>query len=173
MNMTSAKLSVLVGEKFACLKIVGRANFASSIDFRTVISELRKKGYAYFVLELSECVLMDSTFLGVLAGFGLQLGAPGADDCGNGIELLNANARIRELLETLGVLHLFRLEQGLQSMPEQGEPCTPTAAAPTREEVKRACLEAHQTLIAINPGNAARFKDVTQFLAEDMKKPPS
>src|SRR5215831_15340176 len=140
MSLSSARLSVLVGERFACVKIVGRANFTSSIDFKTVINELRKKGYTYFVLELSECVLMDSTFLGVLAGFGLQLGPPSADNGGQGIELLNPNARIRELLETLGVLHLFRVEQGTPPLPERSEPC-PQNATPSREQVKRACLE--------------------------------
>src|SRR5215831_4043656 len=158
MSLSSARLSVLVGERFACVKIVGRANFTSSIDFKTVINELRKKGYAYFVLELSECMLMDSTFLGVLAGFDLQLGTPGADNGGRGIELLNPNARIRELLETLGVLHLFRIEQGARPLPEQAEPCAQNSVEPTKEEVKRACLEAHETLMAINPENAARFK---------------
>jgi hypothetical protein len=30
-------------------------------------------------------------------------------------------------------------------------------------------LEAHQTLMAVNPENVIRFKDVTLFLAEDLK----
>jgi len=34
----------------------------------------------------------------------------------------------------------------------------------------RACLEAHETLMAINPENVARFKDVAMFLAEDLAK---
>ena len=103
MNTPSAKLLVLVGQKFACVKIIGRANFTSSIDFKILINELQQKGYTFFVLDLSECVLMDSTFLGVLAGFGLKM--TGAQ--GNGthkLELLNPNPRITDLLENLGVL---------------------------------------------------------------------
>jgi len=71
MNSPSARMLVWVGEQFACIRIIGRANFTSSVDFRTLISELRQQGCSYFVLDLAECVLMDSTFLGVLAGFGL------------------------------------------------------------------------------------------------------
>ena len=82
-------MSVLVGERFACVKISGRANFNSSIDFKTLLSELRAKGYTYFVLELSECALMDSTFLGVLAGFGLKMMSPQNDGEDRQIELLN------------------------------------------------------------------------------------
>jgi anti-sigma B factor antagonist len=167
-NIPSAKLMVLVGEKFACIKIIGRANFTSSLDFRALVVGLRQKGYTYFVLDLSECVLMDSTFLGVLAGFGLKLGQK--DQAGPPIELLNSNPRIIELLETLGVLHLFRVTEGAAAVAQQVETQAPAPVAPTRAEVKQACLEAHQTLMEINPANISRFKEVAQFLAEDIKK---
>jgi hypothetical protein len=39
--------------------------------------------------------------------------------------------------------------------------------------VTHACIEAHQILMDISPANAAKFKDVTQFLAEGLKKPKS
>jgi anti-anti-sigma regulatory factor len=165
-------MSVLVGERFACVKIQGRANFSSSIDFRRVLNELRDKGYAYFVLDLSDCPLMDSTFLGVLAGFGLKANSAAP---GPAVELRNPNARITELLENLGVLHLFKLTHGgtieAADAQEQSSNCT----VPSREEVTRACLEAHQTLMAINPQNASKFKEVAQFLAENLKKlnPPT
>jgi hypothetical protein len=41
---------------------------------------------------------------------------------------------------------------------------------PSREEVTRTCLEARKTLMAANPDNVDRFKEVTRFLAEDLKK---
>jgi anti-sigma B factor antagonist len=163
-------MQVMVGEKFACVRISGRANFTTSIDFKTLMNELRQKGYSYFVLDLTECALMDSTFLGVLAGFGLKLGFVQGDRTERAIELLNPNTRINDLLESLGVLHLFRTSHGPLAPPEQTESTTPSQSHPTREEVTRACLEAHQTLMEINPANIPRFKDVAQFLAEDLKK---
>jgi anti-sigma B factor antagonist len=170
MNAPSARMLVLVGEKFSCVKIIGRANFNSSIDFRTLVNELREKGYDYFVLDLSECLLMDSTFLGVLAGFGLKLGTGQKDPCEQAIELLNPSARITDLLENLGVLHLFKLTQGTLTPPENAETLAPAPLQPAKEEVTRACIEAHQTLMEINPANATKFKEVTQFLAEDLKR---
>ncbi|HEY5914959.1 MAG TPA: STAS domain-containing protein, partial [Verrucomicrobiae bacterium] len=131
-------------------------------------SELLQSGYRYFVLELSDCVLMDSTFLGVLAGFGLKLSS--ARDAEPAIELLNPNARISDLLDNLGVLHLFKITHGPLELAGKGEMQVPCAAAPTREEVTRACLEAHRTLMEINPANVSKFKEVTQFLAEDLKR---
>ncbi len=170
MSAPSAKLLVLVGEKFACVKIIGRANFNSSIDFRLLVNELLQKGYRYFVLDLAECVLMDSTFLGVLAGFGLKLRGSPNGQSDSTIELWNPNARVLDLLENLGVLHLFAVRQGPLAVPEGAEPCLRAPANPSREEVTRACLEAHRTLMQINPENVSRFKEVAQFMAEDLKK---
>ena len=168
MSTSSAKLSVLVGKDFACLKIAGRANFSFSPDFKTLLTELSQKGYNRFVIDLSECMLMDSTFLGVLAGFGIKLNQAGAPDQ-RGIELLNANARVTELLENLGALHLFKTTSGALPLPDGIRACTPESINPTHEEITRTSLEAHQTLMSVNPENVARFKDVTQFLAEDLK----
>ena len=170
MSTPAAKLLVLVGEKFACIKIVGRANFNSSIDFRMLVNDLLQKGYRYFVLDLAECLLMDSTFLGVLAGLGLKLSGTNAGPGDAAIELSNPNARITDLLENLGVLHLFRIRQGRVDVPEGAEPCLHAPANPTKEEVTRACLEAHRTLMQINPENVGRFKEVAQFMAEELKK---
>lgn len=161
-------MSVMVCKDFACVKITGRANFASSPDFKTLLTELKQKGYRRFVIELSECILMDSTFLGVLAGFCLALNSNGAPDRGE-IELLNASARVRELLDNLGVLPLFKTATAAPELPSDTKVSAPESMNPSQEDVTRTCLEAHRTLMAINPENAARFKDVTQFLAEDLK----
>jgi len=167
MSTPPGKLSVLVCKSFACVKIAGRANYVSSPDFKTLLSELTAKGYRRFIMDLSECVLMDSTFLGVLAGFGLKL-QPG-NSGQQGIELFNANPRVAELLENLGVARLFKMTDGALPLPGDAKNGTPEPANSTREEITRTCLEAHQTLAAMNPENAARFKDVTRFLAEDLK----
>lgn len=166
--MASANISVMVGKNFACIKIAGRANFSCSPDFKTLLNELAQKGYGHFIIDLSECVLMDSTFLGVLAGFGMKLNPDGAP-AERGIELHNTTTRVSELLENLGAVHLFKLTSGPMTLPEEMKPCTPESIQPSHEQITRTCLEAHQTLMAMNPENVARFKDVTQFLAEDLK----
>lgn len=165
MPTSSASLQVLVGKDFVCVKIAGRANFTSSPDFKTLLEELSQKGYRHFIVDLSECLLMDSTFLGVLAGFGMKLNT-GAE---KGIELGAPNSRVLELLENLGALHLFKVLEGPLTLPGEFKACTPETSNPTHEEITRTSLEAHQTLMAVNPDNVARFKDVTQFLAEDLR----
>ena len=161
-------MSVLVGKNFVCIKITGRANFACSPDFKTLLNELIQKGYTHYIIDLSGCILMDSTFLGVLAGFGMKLN-PNCAPTGHGIELHNTTPRVSELLENLGCEHLFKMTSGALQLPDGLQITTPEAGHPSHEQITRTCLEAHQTLMAMNPENQARFKDVTQFLAEDLK----
>jgi anti-sigma B factor antagonist len=168
MPTSSAKLLVLVGREFACVKVSGRANFSFSPDFKVLLAGLAQKGYSHFIIDLSECVLMDSTFLGVLAGFGLKMNQ-GAAPNQRGIELSNPNARITELLENLGALPLFKIITGPLPFPDDVQTSAPEPANPTHEEITRTCLEAHKILMTVNPDNVARFKEVTQFLAEDLE----
>jgi anti-anti-sigma regulatory factor len=156
--------------KLVCFKVVGRANFTSSTDFKAAVHRLLQRGFTCFVLDLTDCLLMDSTFLGVLSGLVLRFvnrrdGEPPAS-----LELLNPNARILDLLESLGIAHLFRITQRPGSEMERLHPSEPIPASTNKTEVTRTCLEAHQTLMEINPNNIPKFKDVAQFLAEDLKR---
>jgi anti-anti-sigma regulatory factor len=168
MSAPSAKMLVSVGNSTAFVQIDGRANFTSSVDFKALLDQLLQKGYTCFILDLTKCVLMDSTFLGVLAGFGLRLNAPQPDKVERNIRLFNPNSRISELLENLGVLHLFQVTDGNVNAPADTTDVKSTNAS--REEVTNTCLEAHKTLMNINPENVSRFKDVAAFLAEDLKR---
>jgi anti-sigma B factor antagonist len=167
MSSALARMTIWTGETFACIKISGRANLNSSIDFKSVMNGLRERGCKRFILELSECPLMDSTFLGVLAGFGLKMGG---EDASRPIELLNPNQRVVGLLESLGVLHLFQVTQGTTAPPTETPACEHNPVNPTRAALADTCLEAHRTLMEIEPGNIPKFKDVAQFMAEDLRR---
>jgi len=66
-NVTvTAKLLVLVGR--ICLREISAAPISRSARFQGAARRAAQKGYGHFIIDLSECVLMDSTFLGVLAG---------------------------------------------------------------------------------------------------------
>jgi|ERR1051326_1402315 anti-anti-sigma factor len=168
MGASSPTLQVAVTDQVALVKISGRASFNCSVQFKTLVYHLRDRGYQKFVLDLTDCIIMDSTFLGVLAGFGLKLSesAPARP----AVNLLNLNQRILDLLENLGVAHLFGIAQGTDPLSEQCRDVHPTNGAPSKLETTRACLEAHELLMNINPANIPKFKDVTRFMAEDLKR---
>jgi anti-anti-sigma regulatory factor len=167
MSKPGPALCVAVVEQTAFVKVPGRANYASSLDLKSIVAELSQRGFASFVLDLGDCVTMDSTFLGSLAGLVLQNNVPSPQR--PQIELLNPNARVLDLIENLGVLDLFTVKKSEAPVDVNFVP-TENLPEPTKEEVTRNCLEAHQTLMDINPANIPKFKDVAQFMAEDLKK---
>lgn len=168
MNAPSANMSVWVGDKVVFVKVAGRANFTSSVDFKTLVNGLRQKGHDQFILDLSDCLLMDSTFLGVLAGLGLKMKSRRNGDREFTIALCNPGPRIADLLANLGVADLFKVVLP----PVAADKLEPVCAVPgaDKKDVSKTCLEAHLTLMEINPANVPRFKDVTAFLAEDLKR---
>jgi anti-sigma B factor antagonist len=167
MKPTAANLSVWVSEREAWIRIGGRASFNNSVDFKTLINSLAQKGCSHFILDLTECLVMDSTFLGVLAGLGIKY--PHNRNDTPAFDLLNPNNRIADLLENLGVMHLFHIVRGLTpGCKMQG--VEHTAAQDDEKEVTRTCLEAHETLMKVNPDNVPKFRDVAEFLADDLRK---
>jgi len=158
---------VAVFDRTVCIQISGRADFTCTVDLKKLITELWERGYSHFILDLCGCRMVDSTFLGVLAGIALQLsnGAGGPQP----LELLNPNLRISETLDNLGIAHLFRIGGSAGPLSDKFEPLAQSDPA-SPVELARTCLKAHQTLIALNPENAQKFKDVAQFLAEDLQR---
>src|SRR5687768_10617028 len=131
-------MSVAVVAPTAFVKIPGRANFTSSVEFKTLVSELRERGITHFVLDLGECVTMDSTFLGVLAGLAMR-NADGVETSVDGeklrLDLLNPNARISDLLDNLGVIQLFTILQQSTPCTALFEPVRSNGPTPSKEEI--------------------------------------
>jgi anti-anti-sigma regulatory factor len=160
---------VAVQDQAACIKVMGRANFTLSLDLKKLVNELWDRNCSRFIFDLTECVTMDSTFLGVLSGIGLKFQAAKIGNSNRSIELFNPHPRITEVLDTLGVAYLFKISDGSDMVAQQFQPLQPASDA-SRADVTRTCLEAHQTLMNINPQNVQKFKDVAQFLTEDLKR---
>ena len=154
----SARLQVAVTEGIACIKVSGPANFAAGVDFKTVVNQSCEKGGRVLLLDLTDCVNMDSTFLGILLGMTGRL---------DRIELLNASERIRDLLDSLGVLELLHLGDVLNPFDDQLTAAERTDA--DKRELAKASLEAHRLLMEVNPDNVPKFCDVTKFLAEEVE----
>jgi anti-anti-sigma factor len=167
MNSQSTKILVAIVDSLVLIKIQGKANFSVSASFKTVIEELRQKGFIRFKLDLAECPLMDSTFFGVLAGQSLQMTTEASSDGAQKIQLFNTNQRIADALDNMGIAHLFEFCSGVMESANYEES---KAGASSKLELTQTSLEAHQTLMSINPSNIAKFKDVAQFLAEDLQK---
>jgi anti-anti-sigma factor len=163
-------LMVAIFEESVWIKISGRANFTSSLDLKNLVNELWQRGHKHIILELCDCIIMDSTFLGVLAGIGLKFSEATQRGEKCSVEIANPNPRMTEILENLGVLHLFKVITTSHPESEKFEPLASDGDGASRVEVTRNCLEAHKILMNLNAANVGKFKDVAQFLADDLKK---
>jgi anti-anti-sigma factor len=173
MPSPSATLFVCANDHAAIIKVRGRANFSSSVHFKTLVNELHDRGAERFVLDLDECATMDSTFLGVLAGLALRLSDRRKGAAKPVLEIYRPNERVLELLDNLGISHFFTQVSSKPALAGGFDAAAPAELAVSKEELSQTCLEAHQTLMAVNPDNIPKFKEVTQFLAEDLKKAKS
>jgi len=169
MNRTPPEILVCSEGTRVCIRIRGRADVSVSVAFKELLSGLRKRRFDHYELELSDCKLMDSTFLGVLCGFA-QKCEEALSEVDHRPILFNANDRVAGLLINLGVDEMFEFRHG---NPVDKGPCVPVpadTATVSREDLKTTSLQAHETLMSLNPDNIPRFKDLTEFLADDLKK---
>ena len=157
--MSAGTIQVAVVDAVACVKIAGPANFALGVDFKTVVANCCEKGGRVLLLDLTDCVNMDSTFLGILMSMTSRL---------DRIELLNPSDRITDLLDSLGVMELLKVGEG--DNPFETRLKTAESTKADKRALTEASLEAHQLLMKINPANVPKFKDVAKFLEEDLKK---
>jgi anti-anti-sigma regulatory factor len=120
------------------------------------------RGYRQFVVDLRNCPLMDSTFMGTLTSISLRL-----RDLGSGqLSIVNLNERNRDLLSNLGLDQLFVIDRlNHTTMPAQ----TPLpAVADDKGTRTETMIEAHEAVVAANPENEAKFKDVLEYLKQDL-----
>lgn len=170
MSSPATSMSVAVTETVVFLKITGRANFTASVSFKKLVQEMRQRGFTRFVINLSECLIMDSTFLGVLASLIGNQNPADSQQPPLTMELHSPNQRVMDLLDNLGILALFNIVPNSPGPAAAFEPLPPNGAVLDKIELARTSLEAHRTLIALNPNNVAKFKDVAQFLEEDLQR---
>ena len=156
--MSAATLQVAVADEVACIKVSGPANFAVGVDFKKVAAECCEKGGRILLLD-TDCVNLDSTFLGILMGMTSRL---------ERIELLNPSERITDNLDNLGVLDLLQVGQGANPFEAHLDAAPSTKA--TKKQLAQASLEAHRLLMEINPENVPKFQDVTKYLEQDLKR---
>lgn len=168
MSLPPPKMLICICDEEVRLRIAGHANFTAGPDFQRLVTELYQKGYRRFRIDMSECVLMDSTFLGLICGLGLKL--RNATEPNAGVELLNPNPRVTDLLESLGICAVVSIRHAPSERWELETVRREASTPPSREDMARTSLEAHQTLMSLSPENQARFKDVARFLAEDLKQ---
>jgi len=123
-----------------------------------------ERGHRAFVVDLADCPVMDSTFMGTLAGLALRL-----RESENGSLLVcNVNERNADLLRNLGLNNLFTVESKADAA-DQAESTLSSDGSLSRLDHAACMIEAHEALVDADPENFARFKDVLEYLKQDLR----
>lgn len=161
------KSTILAGlhDHSVWLRVSGRGTFQTSAGMKEYTRRMIRKGQRSFVVDLANCELMDSTFMGTMAGIALRLRELGSGS----LIVLHANPRNQSLLENLGLDHLFSFElpPGESAAPRQAaqETLPPAVADPAAQQAT--ILSAHEALVEADPENEERFRDVLDLLKQE------
>ncbi len=152
------------------VRVAGRGSFLNSGSLKEFAREMVNRGFRDFVFDLQDCVMMDSTFMGTMAGMALRL-----KELGQGrLHVIHCGERSRDLLSGLGLDQIFDIRANGAVAPEcsalakaNGTPSE--ASADAKREQAGTMLEAHEALCQAAPENLTRFKDVLEYLKNDLK----
>jgi anti-sigma B factor antagonist len=149
------------------VRVEGKGNFLNSGNLKEFAREMVDRGYREFVIDLGNCVMMDSTFMGTMAGMALRL-----KELGHGhLHVVHCGTRSLELLTGLGLDQLFDIHPNGAVAPQCEELAGKAAAAADADQKRqqaRTMLEAHEALCEVAPDNLPRFKDVLDYLKQDL-----
>lgn len=157
---------ILVGEhnNKVFISVNGRGNFQNSHPMKEFALAKMEENKKAFIINLQKCSGMDSTFMGVLAGLAIKLQKKGDAR----LKLIQVSAHNRELLETLGLDRLMDVTESSEEQAIQGTPVEQTE--PGKSEVAKHMLEAHETLSDLSEVNQVKFKNVIEYIKEDLGK---
>lgn len=168
--------SILVGcnQKVVCIRVQGKGSFQNSAGVKTFATAMINRGHREFVVDLGSCPVMDSTFMGTLTGVALRLRELGH----GGLHVVNSNERNVDLLQGLGLDQILSLElNGHEHASDSGAATQhledEKALQPEplgKREMTEAMIAAHQALIDADRQNFTKFKDVIDYLKQDLKQ---
>ncbi len=151
------------------VKVEGKGSFLNSGNLKDFAREMLDRGYREFVVDLADCAMMDSTFMGTMASVALRL-----KELGHGhLHIVHCGNRSQELLSGLGLDQIFDIHGNGARGPEwESLEGSARRQSPQTEKKEQAetMLEAHEALCEAAPENLFRFKDVLDFLRQDLHR---
>lgn len=148
------------------VKVEGKGNFLNSGNLKEFTREMVNRGYREFVIDLENCAMMDSTFMGTMAGVALRL-----KELGHGhLHVVHCGERSRTLLTGLGLDQIFDIHSNGSAAPqcELLQRDKANGAVEEKKKVNADMLDAHEALCEAAPENFSRFKDVLDYLKQDL-----
>lgn len=167
------KLLAAVTGDTVYLVVRGRATFKISPSVKRLFINLADKGVRQFILDMSDCPGMDSTFMGVVAGQAIRL-----KSCAGAVVMIHLSPYLRGLVATLGLDTLVEAhcagnihdQIDVKELIAQCKPVSTEIPSSGRDVSARTILDAHETLARLLPENEEKFRDVLKYLREELAR---
>ena len=166
-----SSIQVGVNGQAVWVKVEGKGNFLNSGNLKEFAKEMVNRGYREFIVDLENCAMMDSTFMGTMAGVALRL-----KEIGHGhLHVIHCGQRSRDLLTGLGLDQIFHIHSNGSGTPDYNPIPDLTEPEPSIQKQRQAqqMLDAHEALCEAAPENFSRFKDVLDYLKQDLQQAPA
>jgi anti-anti-sigma regulatory factor len=160
----ASQILVSCADRIVRIRVEGNGSSTNSTVLKDFAKEMIHRGAREFIVDLRNCPVMDSTFMGTLVGISLRLRELG-EGC---LYVLNLNERNSQSVSSLGLDRLFSLR--VSATKEDGQ----ALRIPLKEDrtaQAQTILEAHEALIKAVPENLPEFKDIIQYLKEALHLP--
>jgi anti-sigma B factor antagonist len=129
-------------------------------------------GWRRFVIDLEGCRGIDSTFIGMLSRLAVKIANSGEE---GGVEIINPSPRNAGSIQKLGLERYLSLDLEGSRWRRERELVDENLRKPSCDgpidQVEHAefVLAAHEALIAANEENCGRFRDVVDFLRQELE----
>ena len=167
-----AEDSILVGcfGDVAWVRVNGNASHLNSHLMRDFADSYVGRGGHRIVIDLENCPGMDSTFIGILTGITLNI-----VEIEGELEVVNANERNRKSIQKLGLEHVINIDDDGTSWERERALVADNVNRPlennaplSKKERAELMLEAHESLVEANSKNLCQFRDVLEYLRQDI-----
>jgi len=176
MQAVSTENSVLVGcvGSVAWVQVNGVANHENAGCIKQFLQGRFEQGWQKFVVDLEHCRGIDSTFIGMLYRLAKQVQRA---DQGGSVEVINPGERNQKSICKLGLDCLIKIDRDGSRWQREQVLVDENIAQPLRCEVlsrrehTQMVLDAHEALAEADAANATKFKDVLEFLRQELNVP--
>jgi len=171
MNNNEGEILVSCFNNVNWIRVEGKGSFKNSAQVKEFAQRSLEKGHRNFVVDLENCPAVDSTFMGTLASMALKL----RYEPDGSVDVINANEHTHKSLTNLGLDCLLDLDSDGSSWKTErelvaknlGKPLAAEDDLSLREKTGN-ILTAHEALVEANSENYSRFKDVLEYLKDDL-----
>jgi len=145
------------------LKVYGKGTWLEGKTFLNFCEKKFREGKEIYI-DLEDCQIIDSTFLGIIASFVLKH---------QKLYLFRVKSpHILRSIKTLGLDKLFSPlgKEREPEFPKEVKEWEISPQAVSSKEVKEIVAQSHQTLVEAVPANISKFKDVLDLLEKEEEK---